>query len=87
VRRRAREGRSGCTTTLGSGCGGESFSPLKFAQARTPFFGSNTNIDAGTRDPTPQTWHGAQAKNLTGLNEVSVRKVVSSRARGWRHRQ
>lgn len=42
------------------------------AQARTPFFGSSTNTDAGTRDPTPQTWRGAQAKNLIGLNEQSV---------------
>jgi hypothetical protein len=42
------------------------------AQARTPFFGSNTNTDAGTRDPTPQTWRGAQVKNLIGLNEQSV---------------
>jgi hypothetical protein len=42
------------------------------AQARTPFFGNSTSPDAGARDPTPQTWRGAQVKNLAGLNEQSA---------------
>ncbi len=42
------------------------------AQARTPFFGNSTGADAGTRDPTPQTWRGAQVKNLIGLDERSA---------------
>ena len=42
------------------------------AQARTPYFSAPTSMDAGTRDPTPQTWRGAQVKNLIGLNEQSA---------------
>src|SRR5258708_893206 len=43
------------------------------AQARTPYFGANPpTTDAGTRDPTPQTWRGAQVKNLIGLDEQSA---------------
>jgi hypothetical protein len=42
------------------------------AQARTPYFGEAAAPDAGTRDPTPQNWRGAQVKNLIGLNEQSA---------------
>jgi hypothetical protein len=41
------------------------------AQARTPFFGAAAD-DGGGRDPTPQTWRGAQVKNLAGLDERSA---------------
>ena len=43
------------------------------AQARTPFFGgSSPSPDGGVRDPTPETWRGAQVKNLIGLDEQSA---------------
>jgi hypothetical protein len=42
------------------------------AQARTPYLGPTSTADAGTRDPTPETWRGAQIKNLIGLNEQSA---------------
>jgi hypothetical protein len=45
------------------------------AQARTPSFGPTStpsNPDAGSRDPTPATWRGAQVKNLIGLDERSA---------------
>jgi hypothetical protein len=43
------------------------------AQARTPYFGASTATpDGGTRDPTPETWRGAQVKNLIGLDEQSA---------------
>ncbi|HWZ90296.1 MAG TPA: PDZ domain-containing protein, partial [Polyangiaceae bacterium] len=43
------------------------------AQARTPYFDSGGSMpDAGTRDPTPETWRGAQVKNLIGLDEQSA---------------
>jgi hypothetical protein len=45
------------------------------AQARTPSFGATStpgNPDAGTRDPNPITWRGAQVKNLIGLDERSA---------------
>ncbi|MES1166123.1 MAG: PDZ domain-containing protein, partial [Verrucomicrobiota bacterium] len=45
------------------------------AQAQTPPFGSNPgggSTDAGTRDPTPETWRGATVKNLVGLDEQSA---------------
>ncbi|HEX7476550.1 MAG TPA: PDZ domain-containing protein [Polyangiales bacterium] len=45
------------------------------AQARTPSFGATPspgNPDAGTRDPNPMTWRGAQVKNLIGLDERSA---------------
>ena len=41
------------------------------AQAHTPFFGSNMTTTS-TRDPTPETWRGAQVKNLIGLDEQSA---------------
>jgi hypothetical protein len=42
------------------------------AQARTPFLGSNGSTQSTTRDPTPETWRGAQVANLIGLDEQSA---------------
>ena len=47
------------------------------AQARTPYFGASTMPGAGTRDPTPETWRGAQVKNLIGLDEQSATGIGS----------
>jgi hypothetical protein len=42
-------------------------------QAQTPFFGGSApSQDGGARDATPQTWRGAQVKNLVGLDEQSA---------------
>jgi hypothetical protein len=42
------------------------------AQAQTPFFGAGTGTATSTRDPTPETWRGAQVENLIGLDEQSA---------------
>jgi hypothetical protein len=42
------------------------------AQARTPFFGSNTNTDAGTRDPTPQSFPAQSQASTDGLQTLDV---------------
>jgi hypothetical protein len=50
------------------------------AEAQTPPFGSNgktTDSDAGTRDPTPETWRGATIENLIGPDEQSATGMSS----------
>jgi hypothetical protein len=51
------------------------------AQAETPPFGKSTQNggteDAGNRDPTPETWRGAQVENLIGLDEQSATGIES----------
>jgi hypothetical protein len=47
------------------------------AQARTPYFGATAMPGTGTRDPTPETWRGAQVKNLIGLDEQSATGIGS----------
>jgi hypothetical protein len=47
------------------------------AQARTPYFGAGSMPGTGTRDATPETWRGAQVKNLIGLDEQSATGIGS----------